>query len=133
MPSFQRDNLLQLDSLQVTQIDVNVARVGGVVGEGATSNFEMLLKQIAAQRTKLNALNAGARTLTTVIAALDETLGEEQDSREVVLQDASRAVDGWGLTWTAYSKCEPVEVLQERPNALASLIQGMTWEDKKEL
>ncbi|KAG0372648.1 hypothetical protein BGX24_012758 [Mortierella sp. AD032] len=93
----------------------------------------MLLKQIAAQRAKLNALNDGAQTLTKDIEALDETLGEEQDSRHAVLQDASRAVDGWGLTWTAYSKCEPVEALQERPDALASLIQGMAWEDKKEL
>ncbi|KAG0278726.1 hypothetical protein BGZ95_003315 [Linnemannia exigua] len=93
----------------------------------------MLLKQIAAQRAKLNALNDGAQTLTKDIEALDETLGEEQDSRQAVLQDASRAVDGWGQTWTAYSKCEPIEALQERPDALASLIQGMTWEDKKEL
>ncbi|KAF9911027.1 hypothetical protein EC991_004899 [Linnemannia zychae] len=117
MASIQRkSNLLQLDPLQET-----------------SSKYEMLLKQIAAQRAKLNALNDGAQTLTKDIEALDETLGEEQGSREAVLQDASRAVDGWGLTWTAYSKCEPIQVLQERPNTLASLIQGMTWEDKKEL
>ncbi|KAF9100132.1 hypothetical protein BGX29_006772 [Mortierella sp. GBA35] len=112
------------------------ARAGGAgVGGGGEggSKYEVLLKQIAAQRVKLNALNAGAQTLTKEIAVLDETLGEENDSREAVLQEATRAVDGWGQTWTAYAKCEPVEVLQERPNALASLIQGMSWEDKKEL
>lgn len=133
MPSFQRGGLLPLVSLQETQVDICVARIDRVAGGGATSKYEMLLKQIAAQRTKLNVLNAGAQTLTKDIAALDETLGEEQDSRDAVLQDASRAVDGWSQTWTAYSKCEPVEALQERPNALASLIQGMTWDDKKEL
>jgi conjugal transfer/entry exclusion protein len=93
----------------------------------------MLLRQIAAQRAKLDALNDGAQTLAKDIQVLDETLGEEQDSRDAILQDASRAIDGWGLTWAAYSKCEPVQVLQERPNFLASLIQGMSWDDKKEL
>ena len=130
MPSVQRSSPLQSDPLQQTPVAINGARVSR---GGATSKYEMLLKQIAAQRTKLNALNAGAQTLTKDIAALGETLREERDVREAVLQDASRAVEGWGQTWTAYSKCEPLEVLQKRPSALASLIQGMTWEDKKEL
>ncbi|KAG9070628.1 hypothetical protein KI688_008166 [Linnemannia hyalina] len=130
MPSVQRSSPLQSDPLQETPVVISAARASG---GGATSRFEMLLNQIAAQRTKLNALNAGAQTLTKDIAALDETLGEEHVSREAVLQDATKAVDGWGRTWTAYSKCEPVEVLKKRPSALVSLIQGMTWEDKKEL
>ncbi|KAF9127770.1 hypothetical protein BGW39_005630 [Mortierella sp. 14UC] len=125
----RKSGLLQLDPLQESP----AGSKGGGEGEATTSKYEMLMKQIATQRTKLNALNDGAQTLTRDIQALDETLGEEQDSREAVLHDASRAIDGWGLTWTAYSKCEPVQALQERPNALASLIQGMTWEDKKEL
>ncbi|KAF9296960.1 hypothetical protein BGZ88_011522 [Linnemannia elongata] len=132
MPSVQRSSPLQSDPPQQPPVAISGASASGG-GGGVTSKYEVLLKQIAAQRTKLNVLNAGAQTLTKDIAALDETLGEEQDSREAVLQDASRAVDGWDQTWTAYSKCEPVEVLQERPNALASLIQGMSWEDKKEL
>ncbi|KAF9934986.1 hypothetical protein FBU30_009409 [Linnemannia zychae] len=124
--SRRSDSFVHLDSLQETPVSVD--NQGGPI-----SKYEMLLRQIAAQRAKLNALNVGAQTLTKDIETLNNTLGEEQDSREAVLQDASRAVHGWEQTWTAYSKCEPVQALQERPNDLVSLIQGMTWEDKKGL
>ncbi|KAI1296083.1 hypothetical protein EDD11_007592 [Mortierella claussenii] len=96
------------------------------------TTYESLLKQIAAQRAKLNLLQTGAQTLSQDLVILDETLEEEQDSREAVVQDAEMAVIGWQATLKEYSRCEPVEILlRERPGRLAMVIESMSWQDKK--
>ncbi|KAG0013633.1 hypothetical protein BGZ80_010954 [Entomortierella chlamydospora] len=81
--------------------------------------YEDILKQIAAQRAKLSALQTGAQTLSEDIVALDATLGEEQGSISTVFQDAHAAVKGWQDTWSDYSRfeqivasCRPREIYQ---------------------
>ncbi|KAI8605473.1 hypothetical protein EDD21DRAFT_440324 [Dissophora ornata] len=100
---------------------------------GVPTAYEELLIQLATQRAKLNALNDGAQTLSRDIAALNETLEEEQESKGEIVQDAQTAMEGWTDMWKEYSRCEPAEALQERPNALTALIGGMGWQYKKDL
>ncbi|KAF9175635.1 hypothetical protein BGX21_006974 [Mortierella sp. AD011] len=95
--------------------------------------YEDILKQIAAQRAKLSALQTGAQALSQDIVTLDATLGEEQGSISIVFRDAHAAVKGWQDTWSDYSRCEPLQALQDKPNILAMLIQSMSWQDKKDL
>ncbi|KAF8985535.1 hypothetical protein BGZ46_003824 [Entomortierella lignicola] len=95
--------------------------------------YENILKQIAVQRAKLGALQTGAQALSEDVVALGVTLGEEHGSMNTVFQDAHIAIRGWQDTWNDYSRCEPLQALQDQPNVLAMLIQSMSWANKKDL
>ncbi|KAI7824755.1 hypothetical protein BC939DRAFT_515383 [Gamsiella multidivaricata] len=90
-----------------------------------SSFYEALLDQIAAQRVKTNALDAGVQMLLENIAVLNMVLDGKQSSVDTALQDTQRAVRGWQYTWEDYSRCETIQMLQENPTTLAPLIQNI--------
>ncbi|KAF9429357.1 hypothetical protein BGZ76_001414, partial [Entomortierella beljakovae] len=98
-----------------------------------STTYEDILKQIATQRSRLSALDAGAQALSQDISTLDNKLDEEQDSMNTAIKEARAAIKGWKDIWDDHSKCEPLQALQDKPNILAMLIQSMSLQDKKDL
>ncbi|KAG0206081.1 hypothetical protein BGX28_002440 [Mortierella sp. GBA30] len=96
-----------------------------------TASYNLLLKQIADQRAKLDLLHSGAETLSKNASVLDDALEKERNSMDIALQGAKNAMGGWEDTWSEHSKCESLESIQEQPAALSRLIKGMNWQDKK--
>ncbi|KAF9915215.1 hypothetical protein BX616_006643 [Lobosporangium transversale] len=124
----QKTNILNVDfEIQSPSTHINKKEAT------ASTPYEALLKQIAVQRAKLNVLQTGVQTLSRDLVALNEVLEEEQDSKDGIIRDAQTAVQGWQESLEGLSKCEPIEILQKRPNVVATLIQSMNWCDKKHL
>ncbi|KAG0265013.1 hypothetical protein BG011_005580 [Mortierella polycephala] len=110
--------------------DASAEKSTRIQSETPPATFEMLMKKITDQRTKLEALHSGAQILEEDAMILDETLEEGHVSMGVAWQESQRVVLGWEHT---VAKCEPLDVLQKRPSMLSTLIQGMSWQDKKDL
>ncbi|KAG0262310.1 hypothetical protein DFQ27_002439 [Actinomortierella ambigua] len=102
--------------------------------EGAaawSSSFGTILQKISVQRAQLQSLNHGADHLAEDVEALDETLEVENEVKGELVEDAHEAMGGWEGTWFKYDRCEPVEVLQQRPNQVIDLVRDMDWHIKK--